>query len=161
MKDIRIHSNHANNLCSIKPINQMYEDKIYLIYLFENLYKLTGCLYVALNRPNYPKGQFAKRFEKYNNIINYTNLDVMDDEMSFIYNEKEINRDLFLTIVEMWFEYEQPFFCFIRGANPSFITRQMAWYDVTNNYAAFAIFRGPEEDVMWIGKNSNFSFVFE
>ena len=101
MRDIRIHSSHANNLCSIKPINQSYEDKIYLIYIFENLYKLTGCLYVDLIRPNYPKGQFAKRFEKYNNIINYRNLDVMDDEMSFIYNEKEINRDLFLTIVEM------------------------------------------------------------
>jgi hypothetical protein len=62
MKDIRIHAKNANNLCSIKPIDQTYEDKIYLTDLFEKLYERTGCLYVELKRPNYPHAVDLREF---------------------------------------------------------------------------------------------------
>jgi hypothetical protein len=158
MKDVIIHTECENNLCSIKPVNQSYEDKIYLTDLFESLYKLTGCIFVDLNRPNYDEELFVNRFEKHRNKITYFDSDLNNNEISFIYREKEFDRDLFLTIVEMWYEYEQPFFCFTRNAvNPN-ITRWMAWYDVTKKYTAYAIFRGPEQDVLWIGKSAGFSF---
>ena len=51
MKDVIIHTECENNLYSIKPVNQSYEDKIYLTDLFESLYNLTGCIFVGLYRP--------------------------------------------------------------------------------------------------------------
>lgn len=77
--------------------------------------------------------------------------------VSFEYAIQQNNDHLLTLLLELWFEYEQPFFCFFQTSlNPERrITPQMNWKAVVEMEPCLVMFKSVEEDVVWLGKSAS------
>lgn len=161
MKDIKIHHNEKNNLISIKPIEDIYYDRCYFISIIENLSKQTnGCVYVEVSRPNYIIDGI---FEKLNDfLINSSGISYTINSFEISFSCIEINKDFFDLLFLIWFGYEHSTIVLLsqNEINYNDVYRK-DWFTITSKLNSFVIFKGAEEDVVWIGKSEDFEFDFD
>lgn len=158
MKDIKIHNKEKGNLISIKPLEDIYADRRYLIFVIVNLFNLTKeCLYVEASRPNYDVSNIIKKLKGI--LINNDSFKSSFFELSFFCNEVD---DALLDILsEIWFAYEHPAYCFFVEDKIGFDVKRQAWSHITSQIDSFVMFKGAEEDVLWIGKSDDLEFRLE
>ena len=159
MKEIIVYNNHNANLSSIKSIEDNYSDKSYMHEIMENLYNLTGgTIYIHAIYDNYDlttiTSGISKSIDKISNLLHSNNF----NEISFECDILDYN--LYELIKEMWFAYEQMILIFFSNKKEKFDGNKVSWEKVTLENNCFAIFKGIEEDVIWIGKSENLKFPF-
>lgn len=85
-------------------------------------------------------------------------------ELAFSYkkNEREI---LFVNFLAgMWFDYEQPSFVFFTNLlefeknKTELLNKNLSWKEIVSLCSCYVIFKGVEENVIWLGKSSNINF---
>ena len=158
MKNIKIHYNENGNLISIKPLEDIYADRQYLISVIDNLFKRTkGCLYIEASRPNFEVNHII---EKLKTILKHNDsFESNDFRLSFQCNE--ITNELFYILAKIWFAYEHGSISFFPIEKINFEINQLAWYDITTYTDSIVMFKGVEEDVIWIGKSDKYEFNLE
>ena len=159
MKEIIVYNNHNANLSSIKSIEDNFSDKNYLSTIMENLYKLTGgTIYVHSIYDNYDlttiTSDISKNIDKISNLLHSNNF----NEVSFECDTLDDTLDKL--IKKMWFAYEQMILVFFSDNKEKFDGNKVSWEKVTLENNCFAMFKGMEEDVIWIGKSSNLTFPY-
>ena len=153
MKEI---NNLINNLYSIYPVSNLYSDKQFLLSVIANLHALASeQIFLYANRPTYeidPKG--------INDLISmnsdrFDNLTIENDafEISFSSNKEKCTEELFEVLIDLWFAYEQPSIHFFKTNQDKFPIKRDAWYEITERSSSYIMFKGPEENVVWIGKS--------
>lgn len=158
MKELKIHSKEKNNLLSIKPIDDNYLDKNYLISIIRSLFTLTkGCFYVEVSRPNFDTSYLALELQS-----------ILDRDSGFRYTafeilfySKHINEELLKVLSVLWFSYEHVSFCFLKKSESEIDLKRKSWYEITEKFESYVLFKGVEEDVIWIGKNKKLKFDLE
>jgi len=58
----------------------------------------------------------------------------------------------------IWFHYQHVAFSFFRSSGNKFITKVMSWKDITQKETSYVMFKGAEDDVVWIGKSKELKF---
>lgn len=158
MKDLKIHNKEKGNLISIKPIANIHSDRQYLASIIISLLNLTkGCLYIEASRPNYNVNDIIEDLKRI--FINNDSFKSNFFEVSFFCHE--INDALLSILSEIWFAYEHTAYCFFVDDKIEFNVKRKAWYEITSRIDSFVMFRGIEEDVLWIGKSNGLEFNIE
>lgn len=157
MKEIFYYENNDYNLCSIKRLEPFYSDKRYLIGLISKILKLTGHLLITAQRPYYDVDSLMKRLRLLSHKL--YELKVSSDffSLSFSHSSADVDDDVLILISDIWFQYEQPMFCFSLDSNVSF-SRRGSWDEITKQWRSYVFFKGTQEDVLWIGKSSELEF---
>lgn len=158
MKDIKIHDIDHNNLCSIKSVEKGYSDKQYFFSILSRLFNLTGHLFVQARRPYYNVESAIQNLRSIRDRVDDLNITPNFFEISFYFDGPSGDDDLFNLITDIWFEYEQPTFCFFYEKHIHLSEKKISWQEITRQWDSFVIFRGAEEDVVWIGKSSELKF---
>jgi hypothetical protein len=160
MKDFKIHSQHRGNLSSIKSVEDTYSDKSYLLALFARLQCLTIDSFFCLeaSRPNYALPDLEGQL-KMIPVNKETDFKMTKFELFFCH--KKIPTELFELLPEIWFAYEHVALLFFYEGRPDFEIKRKPWYDTTSKSKSYVLFKGIEEDVIWIGKNPELVFDFE
>lgn len=168
MKDIKVHN---NILLSIKPIiMDVYYDRQYFKDIIIEYIKISKTIYVGAMRPE----------QKTKNLIENIRKVIPKTDM-FISHHRELNEiALFIEITEMniniqdnvidiilniWTIYEQPALVFSINNQFSIEERtllasnRLSWEKTVNLTSSYMIFKGVEDDVLWISKSSNLVFI--
>lgn len=153
MKDIR----KKGNLLSIKSIEDIYADKQYLKMLMYKLFSLTqGLIYIEASRPTY-------EYDIYDLVDNLTpilsNNNFNFDSFGLSFKVNEISTNLVDLSPIIWFAYEHVTFCFFKESSTEFNLKRKSWNYITSNAISYVMFRGAEDDVIWIGKSDELEFM--
>jgi hypothetical protein len=161
MKEIFVYQQYAGNLRPIKSVSNTLSDRNYLIALIEYLFSATGgYLYVEMSRPNWNTDRIKNRLQEISFISDGLQMSDEDFELSFSCKEKPLDASFLYLLPEIWFTFEHGVFCFFVDAESPMPTRRSSWNKITEFASAFVMFRGPEEDVVWIGKSEDLAFNF-
>lgn len=157
MKELIIYENHHNNLCSIKSIENTYSDRNYLINIITTLYALTkGYLHVQASRPTYEYDTTDLEVRLKSILINNCSFRYTDFEILFC--NTKIEEELLEILPIIWFAYEHIAFCFFTESRIEFDIKRKPWYEITTRSKSYVLFKGVEEDVIWIGKSDELKF---
>jgi hypothetical protein len=161
MKDIHY---HKENLCSIARIENSFSGKYILRDILNRILRSTVLVIATIERPFYTVqssiAEISTISTELKDLIIAENL----FSISFKYYTKENNDDFINTFLEIWFEYEQPAFSFfvigqdLQTYKNLEIHRHMYVEQITALSPCYVLFRGIEEDVIWIGKSDNLKF---
>jgi len=154
MKDIRI----QNDLFSVKSINDNYVDRTYFVFLIEKLLESTGLLYVEANKDNYNITRTLESLKKQIHIIDNLQVGKRMNDISFSFYKEKLEIDMLHNIIDIWFAYEHCAFCFFKDKSTPLPEKRKAWYDITKKTKSYVMFKGIEEDVVWIGKSHELEF---
>jgi hypothetical protein len=159
MRDISFHN---KNNCSIAGISK------YIIRdILNRMLATTKSVVATVERPYY---KIELSINSISNILgNIEELKIADNlfSVSFIYDVIEDNSKFIETFIDIWFEYEQPCFCFFVSKQSSEVCKH--WFDDKNRFRyyvneivdkspCYVIYKGIEEDVMWIEKSKTLEF---
>ena len=167
MRDLVLYKDYQNNLCSIKSIENDFSGRLYFLNLLRRLTSnLNIILYANVLRPYY---EVEKTVAKINALRGELfELKISDDffEISFHVIQSNMSDNILELIVELWFEFEQPLFVIAIDEEPAKVlriinNRFIKWNDITETIEAYTIYRGAEEDVVWIGKSDELEFEIE
>jgi hypothetical protein len=61
----------------------------------------------------------------------------------------------------IWFHYQYVSFTFSHNCAIKFNIKMLPWYAVTTKVSSYVLFKGAEEDVVWIGKSKELKFDFQ
>lgn len=162
MKNLKIHNDKDGNLISIKSIEDCYADRRYLASIIDKLFSLTGgCLYIEVSRPNYDVSLIMEKLKNAfpDNIDLATYVNFL--EVSFCYNGNKLSNDMRDILSDIWFSYEHRAFCFFVNSEVEFDLNRKPWYKITSGSDSFIMFKGVEEDVLWIGKSDSLAFELD
>ena len=160
MKDLNY---HKSNLVSVKSItNQIWEDKIF----FKNLLKhfLEDRKHILMiGRLSYLpiKDSFIRNVLELIPKKNVTINEKESNHVSFYYSVDPANDNLHELINDFWIIYEQPALIITDNieAYLSINLERMSWVDLCSvTESAYVLFRGIEEDVLWVGKSYALKF---
>jgi hypothetical protein len=148
------------NLHSIAGVDDSFGGRSQLREIINGIIPVTMSAHIEAKRPNYHSSATLAMIKEMSGEI--SDLDMTDSpfRISFTYPIKE-NNDQFITLlVDLWFEYEQPFFCFFQTAlgQKRIIEPTMSWNDLAASEPCIAMFRSVEQDVVWIGKGDDIDF---
>lgn len=109
MKEIAIYNIHNANLASIKSVEYNYSNKVFIFSLVKDLFTLTkGTLFIHARIHNYYLADSTvNKLSKMNGLITSG---YKFSEISFIFNDKDLNNNLLDLLYEIWFAYEQVIF---------------------------------------------------
>jgi hypothetical protein len=146
--EIKQHNHYSNHLYSIKGIINDYEGRLYLSDFFSKLFLKTNFFFIKLNRRNYETNSIFER----NRGLEILEVGGNYEEVLIYFNE--LNRDL---IMDLWFAYEQPIFCFCIDKNDleklhNTLMKRTSWEQILNKLQTYVLFKSAEEDVLWFGK---------
>lgn len=79
-----------------------------------------------------------------------------DFEISF--SSANPNKSLFEFLPMIWFAYEHVSFSFFIENEIEFDTKRKSWEEITSRFKSYMLFKGAEEDVIWIGKSNDLKF---
>ncbi len=157
MKDLKIHNNEKGDLLSIKSIENTYYDRNYFISIVTTLFSLTkGCFYVEVSRHNYDYNAINLILQLKAILNSNCNFEHTNFGTSFCTNE--LNESLLETLPVIWFAYEHIAFCFFTENKIEFNVKRKPWYEITKMSKSYVLFKGIEDDVIWIGKNNEMKF---
>jgi hypothetical protein len=158
MKELIIYDNYQNNLCSIKSIKDNYSDKIYMKNIVKKLSDLTtGFFHIDASRPTY-EYNVTELAILIKNVLNDAD-SLKYNDFGVLLSKHKIDSDLLELLPMIWFSYQHAAFCFFEEEIKLDVNRK-AWYDITKNSKSYVMFKGAEEDVIWIGKSQEFNFDF-
>lgn len=160
MPDVNVYS---QILCSIAGIENTFGGRSKLRRLIHKILFVTSSTYVEARRPVF---QPSLSFRLINNLnVQLDNLERTDDlfQVSFDYVTRENNEKFIELVLELWFEYEQPFFCFFQSYSSvnRKIESEMTWKDFIASEICLTFFKSAEENVVWIGKSEMFDTDWE
>ena len=153
MNDIRI---HKESLISIKSIDSDLDGQIHLSNIIQNLFSITGYLYVEASRPNCPMTDIIDLVKG----LKTNSIDWYLDDFCLMFSLTDSDHIISRTLSKTWFAYEHCIICFFTQ-KPLRLKKRIPWHEITAGNKSFVMFRGPEEDVVWIGKSYDFDFDFE
>lgn len=154
MKEVNIHDRWDSNLCSIKSVEDIHSDRMYIISLVESFYNMTGrLLYVDVSRPNYDVNDIIEHINRIQSNICDLFIGPNYFELSFAIDKDKIVNEVFYVISELWFAFEHPCFCFFLEEKNLLFNKRSTWYDTTEKTLSFVMFKDAEEDVVWVGKS--------
>lgn len=156
MKEFKSHN--SNNLISIKSIENNLFDRKYFIELNRKLLFMTsGLVYIQASRPNYIFNidEFRNDDLIIGNQISNCNF---NEEICFFIRKDSNNLLNFLT--KIWFSFEHISFCYTDQDFINFDLKRKSWSEIVKNIESFVVFKGIEDDVVWIGKSEKLSFEF-
>lgn len=155
MKFIKI---HTENLLSLKSDNMLINNNVFveILELFQK--EVHGVFYIEGSRETY---------EYDTKVIKYQIDKTLKNEDIFLYSDFEmkvkgvnINSELISILWRFWHAYEHVIICFlVDEINKIDITRN-AWYEITEHYKSYVLFKGIEQDVIWVGKSDKLNFDF-
>lgn len=153
MKDRRVHRN--DNLMSIKPIENIYSDRGYLASIIKKLLALTnGSFYLEVSRPNYETSNLVTQLKTISNI----NCSFKSSNIEISFSSANPDKSLFEFLPMIWFAYEHVSFSFFIENEIEFDTKRKSWEEITSRFKSYMLFKGAEEDVIWIGKSNDLKF---
>lgn len=155
MKDICTYE----QLISIKPVEDNTAGIKYLSNIIQNLLKVAdGGLYVYYCRPNYSVPSLIVRLK---GMLKESNIPFIADdfELSFVCNATLLSSGFVNLLSTIWFAFEQSSICFLseKAINDNGLKRK-AWNEITSMMKSYVMFRGMEENVLWIGKSMDLEF---
>jgi len=159
MKEINIHERYGKNLCSIRPFENIYQDHVYLASKILYLFSLTGgVLHVQVSRPTYEyePNEMGRKIKII--LKNNMNFDYKSDFFEFSFHCSDFNDELLNMLSKVWFAYEHVTYIFFADRKGGLDVKRMPWYVITSNAKSFVMFKGAEEDVVWIGKSKELTF---
>ncbi|HFI4796666.1 TPA: hypothetical protein ACGQK4_002391 [Elizabethkingia anophelis] len=163
MKDTHVYNDkkYKGNLLSIKsPYKHLTQLEFLLEDIFSILHKQQpGCLFIECSRPTYDYDL--------NDLNNEIKNSIRDKDIYFSSNTSEIrysdndfkNNEILDILPKLWFAYEHLCFRFtnVKNNNINDYYRK-PWYEIANMVESYIVFKGIEEDVVWIGKSDNLEF---
>lgn len=163
---MRESTEQQEDLMSIADVGRNIEGRKKLIHILRLFSFGANGLVVDASRPNYDDIESVRVASK----VEYSscNMDVSDDEFSFFFEcyEKISSPEILHLLLLAWFEYEHLVILFrIRNemwsveseSIPRFGDRER-WNSIIQNVVGYVLFRGAEDDVVWIGKSSKLEF---
>lgn len=155
MRELIIYNKYDNNLCSIKSVDDTHSGTYYMRTIINILLNLTrGKFYVEVSRPNYDTTHLKENLKQImvdNKSFNCTNF-----EISFL--SDGISENLRDFLPQLWFAYEHTAFCFFVENEIAADVKRKSWSEITTNTKSYVLFKGIEEDVLWIGKSNELEF---
>lgn len=115
---------------------------------------INGRLYVGVSRPNYDVAVLIEQLKAVN--VGNDSFKYTDFELLFYTNN--IDDHLVEILLLLWFAYEHTAFCFFVKEEIEFDIKRKSWYEITTSFKSYVLFRGDEEDVVWIGKSDELKF---
>lgn len=163
--DIKTHENENNQLLSIKGVDYDYQSKQYILRLLMKLSKCASCVLIHVKRNNY-KDSAIDILKKEGTALGITNLEVDSKlfEISFSFNPTKSKEELLPILVDLWYCFQQPVFYFFTDEkqpehyNKALLNDNLSWKEVVNLSNSYVMFKGAEEDVIWIGKSDDLKF---
>ncbi|NQX86047.1 MAG: hypothetical protein HRT67_09100 [Flavobacteriaceae bacterium] len=156
---------HNTELLSIKSINNsVWEDKIIFKMLLKKIFVNNDNILATFKNLVYFHSNLQKRLLQ---IINYetfikSNYDSCFSEISFYLKISNIDDKSLEIINELWTIYEQPsLLIYNENEDDKKLARKeksiflIPWKEITSTLDSIILFRGIEEDVLWIGKSKN------
>jgi len=143
------------NLCSIKPVNDTHSDRNYMQSIINTLFNLTkGKFYVEVSRPNYHTAHLKENLKQM--MANNKSFNCNNFEISFF--SDGISEELIEILPQLWFAYEHTAFCFFVENEIQIDIKRKPWSEITTNTKSYILYKGIEEDVLWIGKSNELKF---
>lgn len=165
MVDIKIHNNERNRLASIKGVNDDFSGRLYAFDLFRNLIELSDCVSVCVRRNNYIIS-CLEQLKVLGQELRVHDLAASNDlfEISFYFDKGKAGDELLSILVDLWFAFQQPtFFLYLQKKDSSIIsnhkmTHKQSWEEISDTFTSYVVFKGAEEDVIWIGRSETLKF---
>ena len=168
MRKTVIYEKFQNNLCSIKSVKNDYSGSLFLLDLLRDFSNYTNSVIVHVRRNNYITSAIEKLKETDIKLeINELKIDKNLFEVSFWFNNTNLNDEILRIMRDLWFAFEQPAFCFymnqgqLENNREEIISKNLSWQQITNKSDVYVVFKGAEEDVIWIGKNNKMEYKLE
>ena len=167
MRELVRYKDYQNNLCSIKSIENDFSGRLYFLNLLRRLTSnLNIIFYANMQRPYYDiEGAVAKINALKDSLFE---LKISDDFFNISFNvmQPNLSDSILQLIVDLWFDFEQPLFVIAKDEKPPKVLKLLRnkfikWNDITETIQAYTIYRGAEEDVVWIGKSEELEFYIE
>ncbi len=166
MIDVKVHENENNQLLSIKGIDGDFYSKQYILCLIRKLFEQTNYVLIRVKRNNY-QDPCIERLRNLGYSLGVKDLEIDSDlfEISFNFNVKESNQTLLLILVDLWYAFEQPNYYFFNTKEDfrlnyeRILINNPSWLVITNMTSVYVMFKGAEEDVIWLGKSINLGFT--
>lgn len=165
MKDIYYHKNE--NLCSIGRIGDTISGKSIIREVLNVILPKTELVFAKIERPNYESMPSIKSVAEISSEIEELKFPEEGYSMTFKYYPKADNDNFIKTLSRLWLDHEQPTFSFfLPGQEPQFykdlhVGRQLAWDEVTALAPCYIVYKGIQEDVLWIGWSDNLEFELD
>jgi hypothetical protein len=155
MKDIKVHN--IKNLMSIKSVEDNLTDRKYFESIVTLLYsQASENVSIEASRPNYNIISLTAELKSI--LKDYGELNYSNSEISFYVNS--IKPNLLEFLPQIWFAYEHVSLCFFKNVDLGLdlgLSRK-PWFEITENFSSYVLFKGIEEDTLWIGKSEELEF---
>lgn len=166
--DIKTHKNENNQLLSIKGVDYDYQSKQFILKLLNKLIQFAGNVLIQLRRNNYEDSSIDK-LKKEGVSLGVKSLKVDSNlfEISFNFNAAKSKEELLPLIVDLWYCFQQPVYYFFTNEerleyyNEILLNNNLSWKEVVDLSNSYVMFKGAEEDVIWIGKSDELEFDLE
>lgn len=166
--DIIIYKNDNNQLLSIKGFDYDYQSKQYLLKLLNKLIQFAGYVLIQVRRNNYEDSSIDK-LKKEGVSLGISSLKVDSNlfEISFKFDAAKSKEELLSVLVELWYSFEQPAYWFFTNEEAlennieALLNNNLTWKEVVTLSNSYVMFKGIEEDVVWIGKSEELEFHIE
>ncbi|WP_121966700.1 hypothetical protein [Myroides sp. N17-2] len=149
---------HKENLLSVKSDNILLNSSTF-IEILELFHKEAhGAFYIEGSRETYEydtsviKCQIEKTL-KNGKILQYSDFET-------IISGVNINSELISVLWRFWFAYEHVMICFLLDDINEINLKRNSWYEITERYKSYVLFKGIEEDTILIGKSEELNFDF-
>lgn len=160
MIDIKIHKNENNQLFSIKGIEYDYSSKMYVLRLLAKLVQSTSSVFIYARRNNYKDSSIEKlKIQQKELGIRNLRIDKKLFDVSFDFNASEASEELLSILVDLWYSFQQPGYCFFLEEEEftsnykGLLTGNWSWKQIVDSSNSYVMFRGAEDDVVWLGKS--------
>ncbi|AQX08381.1 hypothetical protein [Elizabethkingia ursingii] len=163
MKDIHVYNDkiYKGNLLSIRS---SYKHLNQIEFLLEEIFpilhnQLPGCLFIECSRPTYEYDL--------SDLSTEIKSSIEDKDIYFFFSKSENhysdndfkNNEILNILPKLWLAFEYLCFRFtnVKNNNINDYYRR-PWYEITSVIESYIVFKGIEEDVIWIGKSDNLEF---
>jgi len=117
-------------------------------------------------KPNeiFDVGGILNETSRFINPDNYLHQDINENDVGFYQNATNLLDDYMLELInKYWFYFEQPTLVVCKDLK-KFLDKDFnslvgySWKDITKISDSFVLFRGVEEEVLWVGKSQALDF---
>lgn len=149
---------NRKNLLSIKCDDILFTNNTFVEIL--ELFKRegNGNFYIEGSRDTYEYDPYTIKYQIEKVLKNGEILEFSDFKIKI--KGEDMNSELISILWKFWFTYEHVIVCFFIDDKNIVNLEKKAWYDITEYYKSFVLFKGIEENVVWIGKSDDLSFEF-